>query len=486
MTIGRRTFLTGLSGTAVLVLAACTTDPPAPAPSTTPAGPTPTPTPLPTASSDLPRPADARRSGWATDPYSLGATTLLAAGGAEGARAVLRVPLAGTVFLAGEGVAGQHPGTLAGARASGFDVAEAVHGLAEQGERIAVIGAGLAGATAARTLADRGHDVVVVEARDRVGGRVWSERPSGWELPVELGAALLSGPGAKALDVVLGVSGVTTVPFPAAVEARAAVGDAATDDGTGDGAGAPGEPVAEGDPAREAWRLAALAPARTGLDPEAEADGDGAVTSGTDLASLLPPDVELVTGGLQRFVTGLLDGLDVLRTANVVALQHGGRGVGLRLATGESLSVDRAVVTVPVAVLQAGGLELDPPLPDAHQEALDQLVVGHQEVVWLRFDEPFWSTPATVWAVLDETAVVRVWLNLLPVTGQPVLVGMTVGEAAERFAALDDDAAVEAALAGLRPYLDLVAEGAEGDEATDAPSDAPGDGTDGGSPSPAP
>lgn len=464
MTIGRRTFLTGLSGTAVLVLAACTTDAPTPAPSTVPADATPTPTPLPTPASALPRPADARRSAWATDPYSLGATTLLAAGGAEGARAILRVPLDGTVFLAGEGVAGQHPGTLAGARASGFEVAEAVHALAEPGERIAVIGAGMAGATAARTLADQGHDVVVVEARDRVGGRVRSERPSGWELPVELGAALLSGPGARALEVVLGVSGVGTVPFPASVEARPVEG----------------EPVPADDPVREAWRRAALGPARTGLD----VDGTDAATSATDPATLLPADLQLVTGGLQRFVTSLLEGLDVLRTANVVTLQHGGRGVGLRLATGESLSVDRAVVTVPVAVLRAGDFELDPPLPDEHQEALDQLVVGQQEVVWLRFDEPFWSTTATVWAVLDDEAVVRVWLNLLPVTGQPVLVGMTGGEAAERFAALDDDDAVDAALAGLLPYLDLVA------EPSDAPSagsdDGTDDGTDGSSPTPMP
>jgi len=465
MTIGRRTFLTGLSGTAVLVLAACTTDAPTPAPSTAPAEPTATPTPLPTADSDLPRPADARRSSWATDPYSLGATTLLATGAADGARAILRVPLDGTVFLAGEGVAGQHPGTLAGARASGFEVAEAVHAVAEPGERIAVIGAGLAGATAARTLADQGHDVVVVEARERVGGRIWSELPSGWELPVELGGTLLAGPGARALEVVLGVSGVSTVPFPASVEALPAEG----------------EPVPDGDPLREAWRRAALAPARTGLD----ADGDGATTdgtSGTDVATLLPPDLQLVTGGLQRFVTELLDGLDVLRTANVVTLQRGGRGVGLRLATGESLSVDRAVVTVPVAVLRAGDFELDPPLPDEHQEALDQLVVGQQEVVWLRFDEPFWSSTATVWAVLDDDAVVRVWLNLLPVTGQPVLVGMVGGAAAESFAALDDGDAIEAALAGLAPYLDLVAE----PDPTGAPSEAPGDGTDGSSPSPMP
>ena len=47
--------------------------------------------------------------------------------------------------------------------------------MSETGLRLIVVGAGFAGLSAAGWLAGRGHEVTVLEARDRVGGRVESE-----------------------------------------------------------------------------------------------------------------------------------------------------------------------------------------------------------------------------------------------------------------------------------------------------------------------
>ncbi len=53
--------------------------------------------------------------------------------------------------------------------------------------RVVVVGAGLAGLGAARTLTDAGCGVTVVEARERVGGRIWSVHLDNGEI-AEMGA----------------------------------------------------------------------------------------------------------------------------------------------------------------------------------------------------------------------------------------------------------------------------------------------------------
>ncbi|NIP38530.1 MAG: FAD-dependent oxidoreductase, partial [Candidatus Dadabacteria bacterium] len=54
-------------------------------------------------------------------------------------------------------------------------------------KKIVVIGVGIAGISAARALLRRGFDVTVLEGRDRIGGRVWTDTSIG--APMDMGAS---------------------------------------------------------------------------------------------------------------------------------------------------------------------------------------------------------------------------------------------------------------------------------------------------------
>ncbi|MGH9519579.1 MAG: FAD-dependent oxidoreductase, partial [Terriglobales bacterium] len=62
---------------------------------------------------------------------------------------------------------------------------------------VAVIGAGVAGLAAARALRAGGTEAIVIEARHRIGGRLWTLHPPDWPLPVELGAEFIHGEPAE-------------------------------------------------------------------------------------------------------------------------------------------------------------------------------------------------------------------------------------------------------------------------------------------------
>lgn len=450
MSITRRTLLVGAGAGAVgLLLAACTPQP-QPAPTRTK-----TPMPRPTAPEAVPEPAGWLRSTWATDPYSLGSTSYLPAGTDPSERERLAEAVLDRVFFAGEATDTTHPGTVVGAvddaRRAGLELISAAEGT----ERLAVVGAGAAGVIAARMLVDAGHEVTLFEARERIGGRIRSVADDEqWPIPPQLGAWLLSADDLAALDGRLVDMGDRTLALDTPA-ARSAEGEAPGLDPAPIAqaleraeAQASDAPIAEAlaangadldDPALAA--SLAWMTARTGADP-------------SRASSWYPPEfpgdsVHGVIGDLDAFLNEQLEDVKVATASPVSRIAYDERGVSLRLGTGEALSFDRVIVTAPLGVLQKQGIEFAPALPFSHRGAIAALASGFIETVWMRFDEAFWTTEATLWHVVGGNAVIRTWLNLEPFTGEPVLVGLVGAADAEQFAELSERDATAAARASL-------------------------------------
>jgi monoamine oxidase len=469
----RRTFLAAsLSGIAGVALSSCTW--PQPSPTPTPSSPTPTPTPIP----GVPEPTAIRRSKWAADPFARGAFSFRAVGETPGLRDGLAEPVGERLVFAGEACSADAPGTLQGARQSGLRAAAHLIRLGERGERVAVIGAGIAGLTAARALVAEEFEVVVLEARDRIGGRIDSVDDDAFGGTVEFGAMFVDD--AMPLEAELAAASVSTRPLTGRSLLRMPDGTAVEPSDAGwqaiadaqawamaqpsdvslaaalAGSGVaplPPEPGADGVSPAD-WLRHALA---SGVEPSTGAAPTRVSARGFDAASIDAP-AAVVTSRLADLTDELASTVDVVVSSVVVVIAYNDERVSLRLDSGESLNVDRVLVTVPLGVLKTDTIRFDPALPLMHQRAISLLGMGVLDVAWLAFDEPFWradaAAPDEFLSVVGEVPSVAKWLDVGIATGTdaPVLVGIMAAEHARRLEELDDREFRLAILPELEPF----------------------------------
>ena len=490
MSVDRRTFLVGAAtGAAVLALSACV-GPPRPAP--TSATPTPVPTP-----GTIPTPNGFIRSNWASDPFSLGSTSYIPAGSSPDSRETLAESVSDRIFFAGEATSSDFPGTMNGAQTSGERAAADVLRQASEGERIGIVGAGLAGAAAAKALVAAGYEVVVFEGRDRVGGRVDAHGPGDWPLAVDLGPSFVRGVDSSTLVDQLGDVDVVTVPVDATSRVQLtpasetvpdnAVGRDAVDAAVTWGAAQSRDPNLRESLAGANGTSVDVSVDEIGVSPAARVaeyvDRTVVTTLGADAVELSTwyglDDAgkgqggdAFVVGSAQQVIVDALDGADVALSTPVREVSLGDDDVRLKMATGESIRVDRVIVTVPIGVLQSDSITFDPPLPFSHRTAIAALGSGAVEKVWLRYDTPFWTQEAAFWSLVVDAPVpsdstptplatpsataapmITQWINLMPLTGDAVLIGLVGGSAARAFADLSDDEVRDIALASLQPFV---------------------------------
>ena len=262
---------------------------------------------------------------------------------------------------------------------------------------VAVIGAGFAGLAAALDLVDAGVDVVVLEARDRVGGRVWSQPidgPGGSGPMIERGAEfVLAG-----YDVMrswldrYGLGLVDTGMSYYVREPRGA-GDVRVDDMRAAATGLAALPRSEG--ASVASLLADLEvrpevaeAVRARIEVSCAWSADDLAADVVDhVASFADLPSHRVEGGNQSLALAMAEQLGPRVRLGVVVREvgHSPQGVLLETSRGTDL-FDAVVITVPLPVLCE--LEITPPLPYDKRLALHRLTMGDAAKLHLALRAP--------------------------------------------------------------------------------------------------
>jgi len=353
---------------------------------------------------------------------------------------------------------------------------------------VMVIGAGVAGLAAAACLTEAGRRVTVIEARNRIGGRVHTIRPPENGRPIELGAEFVHG-GSNALWPLLrharlptepvverhaGLRGGRPISFPdvratladllghgAAVrpdrpfgeilEERRAAGD--DPDALDAAAG-----YVEGFHAADVRRIGTLALAQN----EAAENEDG------DEAFRLPRGYDGVPEGLLGRCPPTL--LDLRLSTALLSLRWRPGGVAATVRPPDARPIEvkapRVVITVPLGVLkafkEAGGIAIDPD-PPCWREALAALEMGSAHRLVLRFERAWWNRPGEppVSFVHGPGSAFPVWWASPP--GQePLLTGWGGGPRAEAVAGSPHAVVVEAGLDSLRAAFGASALGEAG------------------------
>ena len=268
---------------------------------------------------------------------------------------------------------------------------------------VVIIGAGVAGLTAARELAAAGVRVLVLEARDRLGGRVMTHHEA--DGPVELGAEFVHGAFREILGVVEeaglrlrevgeGRPGRSARPRDAAdyfsamdrLLGLASAGDA--DESflqlvervdVEPKIRAQALRLVEGYHAADPARISVQSLIRnTAADERPGAERQFRFADGYD---------SLVTAIFQRIDPRLCD---VQRNVVVTAVEWRPKRVLIRTSEAREFTAPRAIVTVPLGVLKAGAIRFTPPL-DGKEQALRTLEMGAVVRVSVCIDGEVWA-----------------------------------------------------------------------------------------------
>lgn len=354
-------------------------------------------------------------------------------------------------------------------------VSQAAITLTPSNADIIIIGAGISGIAAARSLKAKGYNVLILEARNRIGGRIWTDNSLG--IPLDLGASWIHGITNNPIKQLADQFALKTLPvnyearqifddngtpltaradttlsnrYKAIYERVIAIQEQRIDDDLSD---ISWQTALTQELANENFSSTELKELYFSLNTELEheygADLSELSLFNFDEGSAFKGIDHIFSGGYGQLIDKLvIDGKltsNILLNQVVKSIDYTQRK-GVKVTTGKNVfSAIAVLVTLPLGVLKANTVKFTPPLPQTKQNAIKKLGFGTLNKTYFQFPDCFWKED-------DDSELYNFissakghwseWLNMHHYNQQPVLLGFNAGKYGKDIESLSDKALI--------------------------------------------
>ena len=311
---------------------------------------------------------------------------------------------------------------------------------------VVVVGAGIAGLGAARSLADQGAKVIVLEAKPHIGGRLLTDYSLG--APFEVGAGWIHGPGGGNPVAALAsdIDAKTFVTEDDSLIVYDATGKKASPDAIEKLDRDISTLLDRLDEELENSNTSSLRDAIKQLSPKSlndplmlwaltafiEFSTGGPIeklsATGFDDDDQYPDDDVILTVGYDRILKPLSGGLDIRLSTRVSQVSYNGDGVSVGTDNG-SVEADYCVCNLPLGVLKAGSVSFSPPLPSNHAKRIAAIPMGNVTKIALMFEQAFWPVDTQYFGFMNPVkGKFPYFINYRTFTDNNILVGLCFGD----------------------------------------------------------
>ncbi len=307
---------------------------------------------------------------------------------------------------------------------------------------VLVVGAGMAGLAAARSLADAGWPVRLIEARDRIGGRVHTNRD--WGVPLEMGASWIQGARDNPLTDLANQAQVQTVATDYDEVAKLAVDprlqpldyrekpwrrfvERARDEVDGGSLGSAVDAAATSEELSGSERAQLAYYVNTEIEDEYAADASQLSAMTFDTGRYTGGPQVIIPSGYDALPRLLANGLPIALNTPVTAVTRRAGSVTVRCGD-TTFDGPAAIVTVPLGVLKSGAITFDPPLPEGHAQAVNALGFGVLSKSFFRFDRRTWQHENAFYQYLGTRPGMWAQWFTMPTAAGPIVLAFNAGD----------------------------------------------------------